>query len=111
LRALLDQWCVREVPPLQRIVVAVDPPVSSGRRADACCIVATGITDGGMVYVIADDTVSGATRANKPIAPWRKLDSSGSKCWPSAAAAADRRDRGRQQETGRPGAIRRSAVH
>jgi len=31
-----DQRCrEREAPPLARIVVAVDPPASSGKRADA----------------------------------------------------------------------------
>src|SRR6185312_7663527 len=60
-RALLESCRVREVPPLQRIVVAIDPPATSSKRADACGIVAAGITDGGIVYVIADDTVSGAT--------------------------------------------------
>ncbi len=75
-RALLDSCRVNEAPPLQRIVVAVDPPASSGKRADACGIVAAGITDGGVCYVIADDTVSGATPstwANKAIALWHRL--------------------------------------
>jgi phage terminase large subunit-like protein len=76
-RALLERCRVPDVPPLQRIVVAVDPPVSSGKRADACGIVAAGITDAGVVYVIADDTVSAVTPtmwANKAIALWRRLD-------------------------------------
>jgi phage terminase large subunit-like protein len=75
-RALLENWRVSEAPPLRRIVVAVDPPASSGKRADACGIVAAGITDGGICYVIADDTVSGATPskwAMKAIALWHKL--------------------------------------
>jgi hypothetical protein len=61
---------------LQRIVVAVDPPASSGGRAAACGIVAAGITDGGICYVIADDTVSGVTPnawAMKAIALWHRL--------------------------------------
>lgn len=76
-RALLESCRVRETPPLQRIVVAVDPPATSGKRADACGIVAAGITDGGIVYVIADDTVSGATPslwAAKAIALWRRVE-------------------------------------
>ncbi|WP_371420575.1 DNA-packaging protein [Tardiphaga sp.] len=76
-RALLEQCRVREAPPLQRIVVAVDPPVSSGKRADACGIVAAGIAEDGVVYVTADDTVSSVTPtawANKAIALWRRLE-------------------------------------
>jgi phage terminase large subunit-like protein len=76
-RALLEQCRVREVPPLRRIVVAVDPPVSSGKRADACGIVAAGIAEDGIVYVMADDTVSSVTPtawANKAIALWRRLE-------------------------------------
>jgi phage terminase large subunit-like protein len=57
-RATLEACRVREAPALQRIVVAVDPPVSSGKRADSCGIVAPGICSAGIVYVIADDTVS-----------------------------------------------------
>lgn len=76
-RALLEQCRIREAPPLQRIVVAVDPPVSSGKRADACGIVAAGMTDNGIVVVIADDTVSGVTPAMwaaKAIALWRRVE-------------------------------------
>jgi phage terminase large subunit-like protein len=75
-RALIEDCRVREVPPLRRIVVAVDPPVSSGKRADSCGIVAAGIAESGIVYVIADDTVSSVTPAawaNKAIALWRRL--------------------------------------
>jgi phage terminase large subunit-like protein len=60
-RALLENCRVSEAPPLQRIVVAVDPPASSGRRSAACGIVAAGITEAGVCYVIADATVSGLT--------------------------------------------------
>jgi phage terminase large subunit-like protein len=76
-RALLEQCRVPEAPLLQRIVVAVDPPATSGKRAASCGIVAAGITDGGMVYVLADDTVSSVspnTWANKAIALWRRLE-------------------------------------
>jgi phage terminase large subunit-like protein len=75
-RALLEGLRVAEAPPLQRIVVAVDPPASSGGRAAACGIVAAGITDSGICYVIADDSVSGLTPngwAMKAIALWHRL--------------------------------------
>jgi len=76
-RAMLEQCRVREAPALRRIVVAVDPPVSSGRRADSCGIVAAGICAAGIVYVLADDSVAAATPsrwANQAIALWRKLE-------------------------------------
>jgi phage terminase large subunit-like protein len=75
-RALLDECRVAEAPELQRIVVAVDPPVSSGKRADCCGIVAAGIAESGTVYVLADGTVSAVTPAAwamKAIALWRRL--------------------------------------
>jgi phage terminase large subunit-like protein len=75
-RALLEECRVSEAPSLQRIVVAVDPPASSGRRAAACGIVAAGITESGICYVLADDTVSSVTPnawANKAIALWHRL--------------------------------------
>jgi phage terminase large subunit-like protein len=46
-------------PPLMRIVVAVDPPASSGKREDACGIVAAGVDESGTAYVLEDATASG----------------------------------------------------
>ena len=43
-----------------RIVVAVDPPASTSKRADACGLVAAGRAEDGTFYVIADETVSRA---------------------------------------------------
>ena len=57
-------------------MVAVDPPVSAGKRSDACGIVAAGVAENGAVYVLADDTVAGLSPsgwAMKAIALWRKL--------------------------------------
>jgi phage terminase large subunit-like protein len=75
-RALLESCRVSEAPPLQRIVVAVDPPAGSGKRGAACGIVAAGITEDGICYVLADDTVSGLTPngwAMKAAALWHAL--------------------------------------
>ncbi|MEQ1931163.1 MAG: terminase family protein [Parvularculaceae bacterium] len=47
-------------PPLQRVVVAVDPPVSLGAGADACGIVVAGKADE-CAYVLADWSVQGLT--------------------------------------------------
>ena len=76
-RALIESCRVDGAPPLARIVVAVDPPASSSKRADACGIVAAGISESGLVFVLADDTVSAATPsawALRAIALWRRLE-------------------------------------
>jgi len=59
-REAIEAARVAAAPALLRIVVAVDPPASAGRRASACGIIAAGIDAGGMGYVLADETVSGA---------------------------------------------------
>ncbi|MEM7566417.1 MAG: terminase family protein [Pseudomonadota bacterium] len=46
---------------MSRIVVAVDPPASSGPRADACGIVLAGEGEDGTFYVLADHTIERAT--------------------------------------------------
>ncbi len=45
---------------LTRIVVAVDPPAAAHRRASACGIVAAGIDEAGVVYVLSDGTLEAA---------------------------------------------------
>ena len=75
-RAGLENCRVAAAPQLMRIVVAVDPPASSGKGADACGLVAAGRGEDGTVYVIADDTAAGlspAGWAHKAIALWRRL--------------------------------------
>ncbi len=62
-RAWIDAGRVRAAPKLMRVVVGVDPPVSSGRKADACGIVVAGRCAAGDVYVLADMTVQGLTPA------------------------------------------------
>jgi phage terminase large subunit-like protein len=59
-RAGIEAMRVPSAPPLRRIVVAVDPPASHRRGADACGIVAAGLAADGIAYVIADETISGA---------------------------------------------------
>jgi phage terminase large subunit-like protein len=58
-------------------VVAVDPPASSGKGADACGLVAAGRSEQGTVYVIADETVSELSPAGwaaRAIALWRRCE-------------------------------------
>ncbi len=65
------------VPPLQRLVVAVDPPASSGKRSDACGIVAAGVTQDGLVIVLDDATLeqaSPAAWAEKALALYHRLE-------------------------------------
>jgi phage terminase large subunit-like protein len=62
-RAMLEGARIRQLPPLARVCVAVDPPASSGRHADACGIIVAGITprDGGeegVVHVLEDCTLA-----------------------------------------------------
>ena len=76
-RLAIESCRVADAPPLQRIIVAVDPPVSSTKGADACGLVAAGRGEGGIIYVIADETISGLSPAGwaaKAIALWRRLE-------------------------------------
>ncbi len=60
-RETLDRARVRRAPDLERLVVAIDPPVTSGSAADACGIVLAGRAADGHAYVLADCTLEGAT--------------------------------------------------
>ncbi|MEG6510101.1 terminase family protein [Methyloligella sp. 2.7D] len=62
-RAMLEGLRVAEAPDLRRVVVAVDPPVTSGERADACGIVAAGTSASGEGYVLADRSAQGLSPA------------------------------------------------
>jgi phage terminase large subunit-like protein len=59
-RALIEASRVARdaVPPLRRLVVAVDPPAGAG-GGDACGIVAAGLGRDGLAYVIEDASVEG----------------------------------------------------
>jgi phage terminase large subunit-like protein len=75
-RGMIEACRVDAAPPLRRIVVAVDPPASAGKRSASCGLVAAGRV-GDLVYVLADDTVAGlspAGWARKAIALWRRLE-------------------------------------
>lgn len=63
-RDMLESLRVAAAPALARIVVAVDPPASSGKRADNCGIVAAGICSAGVVHVLADATLAAARPAH-----------------------------------------------
>jgi phage terminase large subunit-like protein len=75
-RGLIEACRIAGAPPLARIVVAVDPPGSSRRGADACGIVAAGRAESGIVYVLEDASVtelSPSGWATKAVAVFRRL--------------------------------------
>jgi phage terminase large subunit-like protein len=76
-RDVIEANRVCAAPPLMRIVVAVDPPASSSKRADACGIVAVGVAESGVSYVLEDATASGLKPpdwAAKAVALYRRLE-------------------------------------
>jgi phage terminase large subunit-like protein len=76
-RDLIERCRVAAAPQLARIVVAVDPPASASKGADACGLVAAGRAEDGRIYVLADETVSGlspAGWARKAVVLWRRLN-------------------------------------
>lgn len=60
-RRLIETQRVRAGPEMKRIVVAVDPPVTSGEAADECGIIVAGIGEDGHGYVLADASSQGDT--------------------------------------------------
>jgi phage terminase large subunit-like protein len=75
-RVQLELCRVEAVPPLTRIVVAIDPPGSVQKGAGACGLVAAGLDEDGTIYVLADESAAGLSPqawAMKAIALWRRL--------------------------------------
>jgi len=56
-RDQIDATRVTDTPPLRRIVVAVDPAVTSGENADETGIVVAGVASNGDAYVLDDRTM------------------------------------------------------
>ncbi len=79
-RAMIEAARIETPPPLRRILVAIDPPAASHKRADACGIVACGIDAENLIYVLADETI-GAARPNvwaqQAVALYHKLEADG----------------------------------
>lgn len=80
-RALIDSVLVSSAPKdLQKIVVAIDPPVTSGPKADACGLVVAGRIGSGAqarVFILHDGTMQGL-RPDKwaalAVDSWRQWD-------------------------------------
>jgi phage terminase large subunit-like protein len=62
-RDMVEAARVADAPAMARLVVAVDPPATSGKRADSCGIVAAGMDAQGVVHVLADATEQAARPA------------------------------------------------
>ncbi|MBI3274601.1 MAG: DNA-packaging protein [Methylocystis sp.] len=62
-RDMLENARSGAAPELARIIVAIDPPASSTKRADCCGIVAAGVDANGLVHVLADATLAAARPA------------------------------------------------
>ncbi|MGU3399809.1 DNA-packaging protein [Brucellaceae bacterium D45D] len=76
-RDLIERCFEMDVPPLLRIVVAIDPPASSGKASDACGIVAAGIDAEGLGHVLADESLNMAKPhewARKAISLYHRLE-------------------------------------
>lgn len=76
-REHIEQSRVVEPEPLNRIVIAVDPPAGSTSSSASCGIIAAGLAGNGKAYVIADRTVQKATPdrwAAEAVALYHKLE-------------------------------------
>ena len=62
-RELIEQGRVKAAPDLVRVVVAVDPPASHGKKSNACGIICAGLGADGRAYVLDDQSVQGARPA------------------------------------------------
>lgn len=65
------------LPDFARIVVAVDPPASSGKNSDACGIVAAGLNDDGTIIIIEDGSLEQASPsswAERALALYHRLE-------------------------------------
>ena len=60
-RHWIDEARVAGAPEMQRIVVALDPPVTATATSDACGIVVAGLGLDKRAYVLADRTIQGRT--------------------------------------------------
>ena len=62
-RSLLEQHRVRREPDRQRVIIAVDPPVTGTEASDACGIVVATLASDGRAYVLADHSVHAVSPA------------------------------------------------
>jgi phage terminase large subunit-like protein len=73
---IIERCRVQNPPPLVRVVVAIDPPISSGKRSDSCGIIAAGTDEKGCVFVLEDASLIRASPsiwAEKALALYHRL--------------------------------------
>ena len=58
-RAILEQALADNAPDLRRIVVAVDPAVTTGEESNETCIIVAAVGSDGRGYTLQDGTISG----------------------------------------------------
>ena len=71
----LDALRVKAAPPLLRIIIAIDPAVTSGKNADSTGIIAVGLGEDKQAYVLQDATLQAAPHqwAAKAVALYESL--------------------------------------
>lgn len=55
---ILDMCRVERIPVLKKIIVSIDPPISSHKRSSSCGIIVAGVTQEENVYILKDATCS-----------------------------------------------------
>lgn len=76
-RLMMEDIHCSDVPELKRIVVAIDPPASATKKSDACGIVAAGLDEGNIAWVLADESIAPAKPhewARRAIALFHRLE-------------------------------------
>ncbi|MBL4871515.1 MAG: DNA-packaging protein, partial [Robiginitomaculum sp.] len=61
-RKMIEQCFVKSEPHLEKIIISIDPPVSSGKKSDSCGIIVAGRTGLGRkaeAYILHDGSVQG----------------------------------------------------
>jgi phage terminase large subunit-like protein len=78
-RDMIEKSRVLVLPSMSRVVIAIDPAVSSGEKADECGIIAIGQGQDGFIYVLEDDTSKGESPSgwsNRAVSLYRKWNGS-----------------------------------
>ena len=79
-RKMIDVALVKETPRFEKVIIAIDPPVTSGAKADSCGIIIVGRTGFGRdakAYILHDATVQGLSPerwAKHVLVLWEKWD-------------------------------------
>lgn len=58
-RRELDRLRAKQAPELERIIVAIDPPVTEGAKADMCGLIAAGLGRDARCYILNDNSTKG----------------------------------------------------